>query len=1251
MKNLVYVFVAALCVIVGCSREEMTERLSVPKSSIQASFEQGKSQSRLAVGEKNSLTWTTGDAFMIFDNSKSYEWTLEGEGGESTGTFAGEIPTGKLIGASYPASQNMTVANNKLTMELADELKYDANGKCNLPMWGTMTSLEKGVKFCHLGALLKINFQDIPAGYNTLAVKADKPLSGTFVADLSLANPVLVASSTEEEGNLTVTFDPFEDNDKDCIFYIPLPVGTYNRIEITVSKEGNNEISVASWNGKTIERAKVYLASVTYKVVDGSEPSAVSKVLEGLNEELPNVQVTVSGKIQAASGEAIEIPVVEDAKTNVKLEFEQIPGTTDDTPLVIKEKNAGDESYSSNNELTISIPVAESPTYMEVKTPTTTVNVESGKFGKLVATTALNTLVLGEVEVEELEIKGGNVRLNASSEIGKIENTSDEEILLILDEGASSENIKEDLPENVSMVKRIANKELSVALYQTLGAEVVTLDSNGYALMKEKDMSDVTALSFFGEKEEISITSLAGIENFINLETLVCGRSGLMECDLSQNKKLVSVSLFDNPFTTLDLSENTALEYVDVKGSSLIELDLSQNTSLTTLICTNSTQLANLNVSNLTNLVSLSVRGTALTQLNIPNPEKIYELQYGSTKLSLNLRSFTGLKYLGCDGLKLSSIDLTAETKKQLIHLTCDNNNLSALDLTEYPNLTALYCSNNSLKELDLAAVLNLRSLYCNGNNIESLDASMLNGLQYLACGNQKQGVLNLTLSEIQMTSWNKTWKNNGNQNVKLAEVGEEEGEMSGPEVTTLEELQIALVDKTVTSVILTAPLTISEHLSLYEKTLYVSEKVWESADAAITLENRCGVTNGKIIGSTTTSGKYLIKSDVGLELQAITLNAKGSLHAVYVANSNLDLYHSSITAETGYAMDLCAKTMQVQAFIAGSNASVKGNVHYLADYSGELPCCIIAESGGTVTGDLFVEGTYANELSVEIIENNGSFVGKGWMSQMIAWYQNYFYQHDRVHADEKELVLENDEVVIFTINNAAQDAGFVVGKISGSGTIRIVQEARSSTPMNIHVEIKDLGENIKLEFDGNFRKIMEIYTNRVKEFFEMANGADHINVHLTGDTKISEPITLNSGLTYNVNMEQGIALLDLNGYTVTWTAPIIVKGGILIVGSHEDAKGTIQASCEFIQAGAAADDDGNKISINIDEGIAINNSSTTWIYLNGPNSDCSGNKHVQISLPFIEEQDTRKSKVHLGTGYEFTVYEEGNLVSGNVDI
>ena len=576
MKNLVYVFVAALCIIVGCSQEEMAGSLSLSKGSIRASFEQGKSQSRLAVGEKNVLTWTTGDAFMIFDNSKSYEWVLEGKDGESTGTFAGEIPAGKLIGAGYPASQDMTVANNKLTMKLAEKLTYDANGKCNLPMWGKMTSLENGVTFNHLGALLKINFQDIPVGYNTLIVVADKPLSGTFEADLSSTNPVLVASGVGTgDGKVTVTFETIEeaDADNDYWFYIPLPVGTYNRIEVTVSNENNDKISVASWTGKTIERAKVYLASVTYKVVDESEtaPSAVSSALEGLDAELPNVQVTVSGKIEAVTDAAIEIPVVEGAKTNVKLDFEQTPITSSETPLVIQEENAGDVSSTATNELTISIPADESEqssTYMEVKTPTTTVNVESGKFGKLVATTAQNTLVLGEVEVGELEIKGGNVRLNAVSQVNKIINSSGGEILVILDEGASTKNIEEELPQDVSMVKRIANKELSAALYQTLGAEVVTLDANGYALMKEADMLAVTELRF-GEKEEISLTSLAGIENFINLETLVCGRSGLMECDLSQNTKLVSVSLFSNPFTALDLSKNIVLEYLDVKGASL----------------------------------------------------------------------------------------------------------------------------------------------------------------------------------------------------------------------------------------------------------------------------------------------------------------------------------------------------------------------------------------------------------------------------------------------------------------------------------------------------------------------------------------------------------------------------------------------------------------------------------------------------------------------------------------------------------
>ncbi|WP_099225085.1 LapB repeat-containing protein [Listeria costaricensis] len=109
----------------------------------------------------------------------------------------------------------------------------------------------------------------------------------------------------------------------------------------------------------------------------------------------------------------------------------------------------------------------------------------------------------------------------------------------------------------------------------------------------------------------------------------------------------------------------------------------------------------------------------------------------------------TGLYSLYCNGNRLSSLDVSANTK--LVSLNCADNNLTNLDLSNNPLLVKLFCNNNRLSSLDLSnnpnvaevhAVENLisqtdfsqntslKSLYINENRLTSLDLSASNQLQ-----------------------------------------------------------------------------------------------------------------------------------------------------------------------------------------------------------------------------------------------------------------------------------------------------------------------------------------------------------------------------------------------------------------------------------------------------------------------------------------------------------------------------------------
>ena len=713
---------------------------NAPGIRLQASFEQGAANSRLAVGSDNTLSWTAEDAFVMFDeNGAKGNWILEGEGGTS-GTFVGAVPEGALKGAAYPSAESTTLNGDQLTMTLSSTLSYDENGKCNLPMWASFSSLDGNITFKHLGALLKVNFTDIPSGYTSLIVTASNPIAGTFVADLSKSEPVLVALDNATS-TVTVNFDAVSgDDDNDRIFFVPLPVGEYASINVSIS-DGTTTTSIANWKSRTVERKNMYVASLTYKVSEATTPSGVTEELSTLSAEAPVVQVSMTNQINTTNdASAITIPVVEEASTNVQLNFEEVPVTTEENPLVVEEQ-ATETTSTTTNDLSISIPSTETTAALTINTPTTTVNLESGNFAKVIATTASNTLVVGDgTIIEDLTVSKGNVKICAGGKItGSITYTGADTIYLILGPGVTTADIPTNLDSNIIVMRGFDNKELSYALHDKLGSDKVVLDGDGYAMMTQDNIDAVTELDFGWNNYQI--TSLSGIEYFVNLEYLTCSDSGLAMCDLSKNTKLRNANIQQNQMQSLDFSNCPELQE---------------------LVCSYNKYLVDLNLSNSTQLGNLQAQSTGLTSLNIPNKEAMYNFLYGDTGLSFDLNEFPNLTGLGVMSHNLTSLDfIPSSVKQKLTTLFCDGNQLTSIDLSEFTNLEYLFCDNNQLTSLDLSQSSQIRELSCHHNKIVSLDVTPLTTLERLQCGNQRDNVtLQLTATSAQEATWNSTWVN-----------------------------------------------------------------------------------------------------------------------------------------------------------------------------------------------------------------------------------------------------------------------------------------------------------------------------------------------------------------------------------------------------------------------------------------------------------------------------------------------------------
>ena len=164
--------------------------------------------------------------------------------------------------------------------------------------------------------------------------------------------------------------------------------------------------------------------------VEASSPEAVSKALATLVDDIKakgvgegkEYKVEVSGvsSESTASENTIVVPKVENS--NINLVFTEAVATSS-APLVVKaSETTSTESKAAVNELTITVPNAESLD-LKVDMPETTVTLKSSGSNsvikRIVAKTALNTLIIESgVTVEELEVQGGRVIVKSG---GKIE--------------------------------------------------------------------------------------------------------------------------------------------------------------------------------------------------------------------------------------------------------------------------------------------------------------------------------------------------------------------------------------------------------------------------------------------------------------------------------------------------------------------------------------------------------------------------------------------------------------------------------------------------------------------------------------------------------------------------------------------------------------------------------------------------------------------------------------------------------------
>jgi len=220
-------------------------------------------QTRTAVTDEGTFTWSAGDKVWLHTTSGSVVGTLSSGAGSSSakftyGGFVGEM-TGKAV---YPYNDGHSVSGDVLNFVLP--ASYDLGSSLtntNAAMYGV--NVGGTIKFNHLAGVMRFKFKDVPAGVNKFTITLDKKINGTFAADLTADYPVIEtsSSSTASEKTITLNFNALTAK-SDISVYVPLPIGTYNSLELGLYDDGQSVWTYSKSVTNTVSRKSLKLMPV-----------------------------------------------------------------------------------------------------------------------------------------------------------------------------------------------------------------------------------------------------------------------------------------------------------------------------------------------------------------------------------------------------------------------------------------------------------------------------------------------------------------------------------------------------------------------------------------------------------------------------------------------------------------------------------------------------------------------------------------------------------------------------------------------------------------------------------------------------------------------------------------------------------------------------------------------------------------------------------------------------------------------------
>lgn len=260
---------------------------------------------------------------------------------------------------------------------------------------------------------------------------------------------------------------------------------------------------------------------------------------------------------------------------------------------------------------------------------------------------------------------------------------------------------------------------------------VENFDTDGDGEISRDEAELITAI----ECEDLGLTSLEGVRNLTNLQTLHCSYNAIETLDVSGMTSLTELLCDHNLITDLNVSGCTSLNNIECNSNAIGELNLADcRNTLTTITC-NENKLARLDLTNFDKLFHLNCDDNQLTELLVDGCTALTSVDCASNQLTtLDFRQTPLIGEVYCSNNQLTSVLFPENSMMGTFE--CGGNQLTTIDLRNCPHLASLTLAMNKLTSLSVNYLKDLTFIDCTYNSLRSLDLTNLPSMNFVHCDN-----------------------------------------------------------------------------------------------------------------------------------------------------------------------------------------------------------------------------------------------------------------------------------------------------------------------------------------------------------------------------------------------------------------------------------------------------------------------------------------------------------------------------------